>query len=57
MEEVYEDVGDEDIMVEEADHQPNPVLVELHVGPCIHTAQFYPHQQLQDILQYAADRT
>ena len=57
MEELNEDVGDEYVVAEEAGHQSNPVLVELHVGPCIHTAQFYPHQQLQDLLQYAADRT
>ena len=57
MEEVLEDVGDEDVLVEEAGHQPTLVLVELQVGPCVHPAQFQPHQQLHDLLQYVADRT
>ena len=57
MEEVLEDVGDEDVLVEEAGHQLTLVLVELQVGPCVHPAQFQPHQQLHDLLQYVADRT
>ena len=34
-----------------------PVLIELQVGPCLHSVQFSPQQQLQDLLQYVACRT
>ena len=52
-----EGVDDEDVVVEEdATPSTTPVTVQLQVEPCIHTAQFKPLHNLQDLLQYVASR-
>jgi len=39
------------------DNPTTPVLVELQVGPCLHPVQFFPKQQLVDLLQYVSRQT
>ena len=57
MEDVKEEgVDDEDVVEEDATPSPTPVIIQLQVGPCIHTAQFNPLQKLEDLFQYVAFR-